>query len=88
MSECPSQYDIGIRTTGVPICISSVNTTKYEQLVNASLPNVFASITSAYPVVNDLTRDIFDKKCAPYYIATTPLGGRCVPSVFDASNIL
>ena len=88
MSECPSQYDIGIRTTGVPICTSSVNTTKYEVLVNATLPNIFSGIISSLPVVNDLTRDIFDKKCAPYYIVTIPLGGRCVPSILDTANLL
>ncbi|KAI6653742.1 Choline transporter-like protein 4 [Oopsacas minuta] len=88
VSECPTQYDIGIRTTGVPICIPSVNTSKYEVLFNQSLELTFEEITTAFPVVNQLTEDIFNKRCAPYYVASTALGGRCIPSLVDTTYIV
>ena len=87
MSKCPSQYDIGIRTTGVPICVNSIDTTKYKVLVNQTLSS-FSSLTATFPVVNDLLDNIFNKKCAPYYIATTGLGGRCIPSLVSSDNIM
>ena len=67
MSECPSQYDIGIRTTGVPICVNSINTTKYEVLVNQTLPISFSSLTTNLELIEDLADNILDKKCAPYW---------------------
>ena len=88
MSECPTQYDIGIRTTGVPICVNSINTTKYEDLLNLTLESFSSLAPALVVIIEDLADNILNKKCAPYYVATTGLGGRCIPSLLSSDNIV
>ena len=65
-----------------------MNTTKYSVLLNQSLAISYDDIVSNFSVVAELVEDVLKKRCAPYYVPTIGLGGRCIPSIVPGQNIV
>ena len=74
VSTCPNETITGI--TNNPICIDGVDTTRFASIdISNGIPSI-----SAIPAAADLLGEIVDGRCAPYYVLSTPIADRCIPT--------
>ena len=74
VAECPNATLTGL--TNNPICVDGVDTTQFRSLdLSGGIPDI--SIVSA---AGNLLTEIIDGRCAPYYILSTAIADRCIPT--------
>eukprot|EP00731_Ephydatia_muelleri_P024033 Em0016g304a len=80
VAECPSKAELGLRNN--PVCVDGVNT---SQFLNISDFSVFSIADGR---IKSLVELIATEKCAPYYLPSTPVAGRCIPSFINLDDFI
>ena len=74
VTECPNATLTGI--TNNPICVDGVDTTQFRSIdLSNGIPDI-----SAIPAAGNLLNEIINGRCAPYYILSTAIAERCIPT--------
>ncbi|KAI6658551.1 Choline transporter-like protein 4 [Oopsacas minuta] len=73
VSSCPNETITGI--TNNPICVDEVDTTQFQGISLEGLTDI-----TTIPAAGDLLQEIVAGRCAPYYVLSTNIADRCIPT--------
>ena len=80
VAECPNATEVGI--TNRPICVDGVDTTQFSNIdLSNGIPNI-----NIVPEAANLLGEIVNGRCAPYYVLSTPIADRCIPTFVSVTT--
>jgi len=79
VERCPDANEFGVRDN--PVCVDSVDTSNFVNITSGNPLEVTMRVTA-------LLDHIAREECAPYYIVSTEVARRCVPTGLDLSSEL
>ncbi|XP_065916951.1 choline transporter-like protein 2 isoform X2 [Dysidea avara] len=74
VEHCPGRNEVGIRRN--PVCVDDVDTRRFDD------------VESDFSLQAELANLIAAGDCAPYYLTSSDLAGRCIPTIFDLDSII